>query len=330
MRLRLAGAIAAAGLLTLTTPALAGDGGEGHDAPACLTPSCELAVAATTDGQLLVLDAVIGGVWGHLDHNHAPTGGDRGAPIDSISLTPSHDEVYYASQDWNNGGRDIYAVGIDGSNRRLVVENAASPAVSPDGRFLAYSFSPDPHRGRSSIAVRELATGAERTFGPGPDASPDRVLGAVSDIAWSPDSTRLAFTHDYEGVELWLLDLLSSATDHSGARSLGAYRSPSWNAEGLFATEWCCYGTPNERRGRVARFDAAQGRFTPYNTDAGLILDEPEVYGVDVRDAWGSDLLVVRGASIEGGSTGRSGALDRVDSTGAIRRLGAGYAVVAW
>ncbi|MGH9001638.1 MAG: TolB family protein [Acidimicrobiia bacterium] len=324
MRLPLAGAIAVAGLLTLTTPALAGDQGAGHDGPGtCPTPSCDVAVAATTDGQLLLLDAASGGVWGHLDHNRPPTSSDRGAPIDAISLTPSRDEVYYAAKDWSDGGRDILAVGIDGNGRRLVVEDAASPAVSPDGRFLAYSFSPDPDSGRTSIAIRELATGTERTFGPGAD--PDMVLGAVSDIAWSPDSTRLAFTHDYEGTELWLLDLLSGTSDFSGARDLGPYRSPSWNNEGLFATEWS-----DERRGLVARLDPAAGGFTPYNTEGGLSLDEAEVYGVDVRDNWGTDLLVVRGANLEGGSAGRSGALDRVDATGAIRRLGAGYAVAAW
>ena len=39
---------------------------------------------------------------------------------------------------------------------------------------------------------------------------------------------------------------------------------------------------------------------------------------------------MIRGANLEGGSAGRSGALDRVDANGTIRRLGAGYAVVAW
>ena len=83
-------------------------------------------------------------------------------------------------------------------------------------------------------------------------------------------------------------------------------------------------------RGEVARFDSGTGTFVCRSTTAGLPLDDPEAYGVDVRDAWGSDLLAIRGANLEGGSAGRSGALDRVDANGTIRRLGAGYAVVAW
>ena len=288
MRLPLAGAIAAAGLLalTLTTPALAGDEGAGHDVPACLTPSCELAVAATTDGQLLVIDAGDGGVWRHLDHNPSPAGTDMGAPIDALSLTPSGDEVYYATRDWSDNGRDIYAVGIDGAKRRLVVENAASPAVSPDGRFLAYSYTPDPGHGRTFIAIRELATGTERTFEPADGPDPFMPEGAVGDIAWSPDGTRLAFTHDYEGTDLWLLDLLNGDTDFSGALHLGPYGSPSWNAEGLFATGWCCHPDMKQVRGEVARFDSGTGTFVGRSTTAGLPLDEPEAYGVDVRDAW--------------------------------------------
>ncbi|MGH9039586.1 MAG: TolB family protein [Acidimicrobiia bacterium] len=324
MRAPLAGAIAAAGLLALTVPAFADD----PDAAPCITPSCEFAVAATRDGQLLVVDAEDGGVHRHLVHHTPPTNADRGAPIDAISLSPSRTEVYYSAQDWDDGGRDIYRIGIEGGEPELVVEDALAPAVSPDGRFLAYSFSPDHHSGSTTIAIRTLATGEERHFGPG--GEPEQKWGAVGDITWAPDATRIAFTYDYEGVELRLLDLLSGTADWSGARNLGPYRSPSWNGDGLFATEWCCFPGHAEVRGEVVRFDPATGEFSLRSTDGGMILDEPEVYGVDVRDGYGSDLLVVRQNSVEGGFAGTSGALDRIDTDGSVRRLGAGYAVAAW
>lgn len=111
-------------------------------------------------------------------------------------------------------------------------------AVSPDGRFLAYSYDPDgPARGSmvETIAVRNLESGVERVYAspPVPDTSEEPPIDleelVINDLAISPDSKRLAF--DYiGGGEVFILDLDADA-DLADAEPLSAVpgaHSPAW------------------------------------------------------------------------------------------------------
>ncbi len=339
MRVPLAGAIAVAGLLGLTTPALATvDDQLDHS---CFTPSCEVAVAATRDGQLLLIDPTNGGAYGHLDHRSpsewAP---EMTPPITAISM--ADDGAFYSVFDFEETAYNIWWKAFDTSNPPELAVSGAAPALSPDGQFLAYSFQPGGPaygHGTSSIAVRDVVSGEVRTFHPNPDDEVVMVDGFIDSIAWSPDSTRLAYHlyHREAGESepthrLYVLDLVTGRS-LSDARYLGSNSSPTWNADfGLAAVEQCCDPAPPQTGpgrcgatgcipGTVVRINLATGERIPVWTTAGFPLPDEAVDRVAVRDGFGSELLIVREAS---------GGLDHVLPGGAMRRVGSGYAAVDW
>jgi hypothetical protein len=69
-----------------------------------------------------------------------------------------------------------------------VVADGRHPVVSPNGRSLAYVTYVDDTAGREGIVVRDLRTGATKTW-PYSDTGPD-----ISALAWSPDSESLSFS----------------------------------------------------------------------------------------------------------------------------------------
>ena len=84
--------------------------------------------------------------------------------------------------------RDIYAVQADGSSLRRITTTAATerePAVSPDGKTLAYSSDV---KGSFQIYLMPLPTGPERQLTHDPQGA--------QQPAWSPDGLRLAYHND--------------------------------------------------------------------------------------------------------------------------------------
>jgi Tol biopolymer transport system component len=71
---------------------------------------------------------------------------------------------------------DLYVVGVDGSNRRLLARNAGDAAVSPDGRRIAFA-----RNGAVWIMQRD-GSGARR------------LVQAASEPAWSPVGTTVYFS----------------------------------------------------------------------------------------------------------------------------------------
>ncbi|MCH8617457.1 S9 family peptidase [Sphingomonas sp. SM33] len=158
-----------------------------------------------------------------------PADGDSGA------ITLSHDgrTVYFASRDpasdrgGGNSFSKIYVVAADGKTApRLLIDRAgtsfSSPAVSPDGRSLAYVAVTGPlfSFARTAVMLMDLRSGKTREVAPGFDAA----LGA---IAWSADGKSLLATGQERGqAPLYRIDLASNTvTKFSGEGVVSAFDS---------------------------------------------------------------------------------------------------------
>ncbi len=102
-----------------------------------------------------------------------------------------------------------------------VVADGRHPVVSPNGRFLAYVTYVDYTNGREGIAVRDLLTGATKTWRyayTGPD---------ISALSWSTDSESLSFSavtptpdNRTETLGTWALAVSASSGSLHAARKI--------------------------------------------------------------------------------------------------------------
>jgi len=118
------------------------------------------------------------------------------------------------------GSRGIWKVPRLGGSAVLVAANARSPAVAPDGKWLAFARGLE---GNSRLVVAPLAdTSGERSL----TGDKDGVFGH-DHPAWSPDGTRICYA-DYDG--LWLI----SAAGGPARRLTSAQHdfNPAWSADG--------------------------------------------------------------------------------------------------
>lgn len=116
------------------------------------------------------------------------------------------------------GAPQIYLVDADGTNERPLLSlggHMDSPAWSPDGRFIAFTW--DGGGGGFNIYLADVASGQVlRLTREGRNENP----------AWSPDSRHLAFQSNRSGRwEIWAMHI-----DGSEPRQLtrGGGRAPSW------------------------------------------------------------------------------------------------------
>jgi hypothetical protein len=179
--------------------------------------------------------------------------------------------------------------------------------VSPDGRKLAYAVatpSPDERHCQNAVVVRDLQTGAERTwrYPDTPDYATSLYQDAViSEIAWAPDSTRLAYTLSYEGDSISVLDTESDAdlgqTEEVVIPDGGGNSShPAWQATsgllGVFNTRFeCCFDDNYTGPPRALLVDVDRRLGTP------LLPAGRRVTALDF-DASGAHLLFVDGGRL--------------------------------
>lgn len=217
-------------------------------------------LAAISGGSVVMLDGKDGRTVRTLaTHEEAATGGFP--YLQGIALTPDRRDVFY-SLTGDCAAATIFRVPADGHTRPEPVSSGVSPAVSPDGRKLAYAVA-TPGEGsgglterhcQNSVVVRDLKTGAERTwrYPDTPDFDSPLYRGAViSEIDWAPDSTRLAYTLSYEGDSISVLDTDTDTdlgqTDEVVVPGGGGNSShPAWQATsgllGLFNSRFeCCF-----------------------------------------------------------------------------------------
>jgi Tol biopolymer transport system component len=136
-----------------------------------------------------------------------------------VRMSPSGDRLAVTV------GGELWVMGLDGSDKRLLATNAYNGTWSPDGMRLAYSGYPGPQ-------LRIV-----NADGSGDVALPGTVPGGYGGIAWSPDGGRIAF----EGMRGSFGTIYLVNVDGSGLQDLdltleGPERrssgEPTWSPDG--------------------------------------------------------------------------------------------------
>jgi Tol biopolymer transport system component/DNA-binding winged helix-turn-helix (wHTH) protein len=163
--------------------------------------------------------------------------------------------------------------------------NETDPALSPDGRRLAFAMRPDPTD--AAAADIFITDGAGRT--------PERVIASPADDrypAWSPDGSTLAFIRlDGRTCDVMLMPL----ADRRERRltSCGNLEEPrvSWSADGEWLVESLAPGPDPIRGWQIARIATATGVREPLTLpNPGTLGDHSPAVSPD-----GSRIAFVRG-----------------------------------
>lgn len=144
-------------------------------------------VAVTEDGRVLVLDASTGA-----EIRTLATSADAGS---RVAVTPDGRRVFFDrsanAPSGCSGSRQIVGVPLSGGEPELVAGAASEPAISPDGRLLAFLS----HQGPDGCSVPQSLV--VRPVDAGPSGRQWTLPGGQGQYltrpSWAPDSRHLAF-----------------------------------------------------------------------------------------------------------------------------------------
>jgi len=166
------------------------------EAPALSPDGKSVAFSSSRDGVAKIFLATSDGT-----ESHALTDGADGGDA-APAWTPDATTVVFV-RGRPDTRRDLYAVAAAGGVPRTIMEGrdddpalAGWPAVSPDGKWVAFSSDRSDGLGTGLWLVRLDGTGLKRL------TRPPQAQSWVRDVrpAWSPDGKRIAFASNRHGV----------------------------------------------------------------------------------------------------------------------------------
>jgi len=230
--------------------------------PIVIEPKPSGSFVGVKHGDLVLVD-VSGGETTVLVHP-----GSYGVPPRDVFVGPpgaKFPDVYYSAVE-PNCTATLMRVSLIGGQPQTIAPGV-DPAVSPDGRFLAYmtaDYGCDSHQ---ELVVRDLATGSETRWKLGSLGSRPPGYTGVCRLSWLGDSRRLAYSLCYEeGQNVFELDTVRDRGMAlvNGTRLVQPDRTtwiPAGNDEqsgGLVVWEFCC-GQHEEQPPRIVAVDPATG-----------------------------------------------------------------------
>ncbi len=222
--------------------------------PAASAERPKVLVGAATSGRLVTIDPVSGKTTKLL------TKVDDGALLGGVSLTPDSTRVLFDVKLDGECSSEIRSVMTAGGTVSKVADGSL-PAISPDGKKLA--FVRNPTCGAPTVVVMNLDTRTELVIANSKDFT------SVAGLTWAPDGTRIVADFQYpntDGNALVVLDptklnsLASAKTVdvRSDARPGTVYEYPAFvNNNELFVSERCCTskGSGNAETSRMLTVD---------------------------------------------------------------------------
>lgn len=218
-------AVAIAGSLWVLHPDEAG--GWGRAVQVTRGPAWDRDPAWTPDGRALVFSSDRAGTIDLWRVDLPP--GDVGVPgepvVTRLTRSAEHDLEPTIGPDGAivfarglGGDADLWVLDAGGAERRLTSEAGAErePAISPDGRWLAYTAPRGPRR---ELRVRDMINGTETV-----------VVGdrGARSPSWSPDGQRLAFAASSGEPGVWVV-----GADGRYAQPVATEPAvPAWSSDG--------------------------------------------------------------------------------------------------
>jgi hypothetical protein len=160
----------------------------------------------------------------------------------------------------------IWRLDLATGQRTLAVDDAAWPAISPDGTRLAYAtgVGEPPYVGLAQqIGIVPVGTDGESQVIGRHDAEGEPPFPAtIQNLEWSPDGTRLVFADRYENDLVGVLDPSTSRYLSDAVFLADENVAPTWVDDETIATgQFCCYAE-EQRPLEYVLSDARSGQVT--------------------------------------------------------------------
>jgi hypothetical protein len=201
--------------------------------PVSRAPSTRLVVLRQST--LLIIDADTGAIVRTvMIHGSTSNISD---PVAALSVTPSGNAVYlerWAARRCQNSA--IVKISLITGKQTTVITHAMDPALSPNGKLLAYAATAKPPAdfpdwcATGRTYVRNLVTGVSRSWAITTHPRKNRSREFINDLVWAPDGNRLAVGNMLGppslGIQLLNPDAAQSSTNPRVLPARHVYDSP--------------------------------------------------------------------------------------------------------